>query len=239
MKKAIIVLVIIMVVCFVIAGILALIEINNMKLFTYDINQSETSELTETINSIEINSTKINDINIISTDDISVTATLNGTYKSITNKTVALNVKSISNNLEISVDNEGFLKWIELGDFNNTLELNIYIPKTYSKDLNLNIVCGDLNIDGISSNLYIDGVTSNINITYSKFDNAITINSVASKINLNLPKGSDYFVVQSKLLGNMTYSIDGTTTNSTLHNGKNKIEINGVISNFTINEYSK
>lgn len=139
MKKAVIILLIIMTVSYIVAGVLLGIQlrnINELETIIMDINKEEEIEISEKIKTIIFDSNIVDIVNIYSTKEEKVKIELTGEYISLIKKELGINTVANSNNLYIEIYEKGFIKYIEL-IYSTELKLDIYIPESYNKKINV------------------------------------------------------------------------------------------------------
>lgn len=258
MKKICSILSILMIISFTIAGVLSSIGYQNVATFEELLNETRNIEVSSSIEEIDLSTIEVDTLNILSTNEDNIYVELHGEYKSTTCKDVTLNIDSYRNSIKITMKKTRIFNFINLEYYSNNVVLDIYIPEKYNGSLELNTVCNNLNINNInidktkiegiieniqinkfSGRLEIDSVSSNIEITYVDFNDDLEINSIASDVYINLPIGSEYSVEQNAIPSSITYYIDNERTDRTRTNSRNKIEINGLNSDLSINEYTE
>ena len=150
MKKAVIILLIIMIISFTIAGILIGIQLQNMETLerkTITVENTKEIELSDKLREISIKSIFVDNINILSTSEDKIKVNISGSYSTIVDRKIDIYVHNKGKKLEIEIDQEGWFKYIQFGDYKNDLTLDIYIPETYNKEVEIKGMCKNLNIE--------------------------------------------------------------------------------------------
>jgi len=151
MKKATIILLIIMIVSFTVALVLVGIQIQNiddLKDAIYiSVNEIKEIDLTEEVNRITLDSETVDILNIYSTKEDKIKIEVNGEYISIISKGIEIYTKEKEGSLEISVREKGMPRYISLTIYNQGLMIDLYIPESYSEELKIDAYYDDIYID--------------------------------------------------------------------------------------------
>lgn len=161
MKKTIIILLIIMFISFIISGVLAGIQLQNMdnlKIRAVDVKEEKEIELSERLKEIVVKTSIVSNINILQSDGNKIKVTLEGNYRTVMDRRININLDNRVSTLKILAEQKGLLRYIQFGDYEDNLTLNIYIPEKYNKVLEIDAFYDNLNVDEkVSDNVKING----------------------------------------------------------------------------------
>lgn len=150
-KKAVLVLLVVMVASAVLAGILFVAQYGSAGFSIFNSDASSKNNIDEEktfasdgIRTLTVKSTSEN-INIISDDSSEIRAHLYGSYAS-SDKTLKpkLVVEKDGDNLVVSIDNKSGIMLLQ---FTCDLKLDIYVPKAYDKELDITSTSGEVSSD--------------------------------------------------------------------------------------------
>ena len=163
MKKLIITLLIIMLVSFTASIVLVAVQLKNIdqlrQSIIISVDDTKEIEISNEIKSIIVDSRILEDINVYSTEDEKLKAELSGGYISVISKEVKIEVTEKRNSIYIDVKENGVQRFLSSIIYETGLTLNIYIPESYKKELNIRARYDDIYIeDTILETLNIKGV---------------------------------------------------------------------------------
>ena len=242
-KTIVLWLTVIMIACFVIAAAIFIVT-GGINSFTGSNQQTINDEKTLSAEGIkEINLRTIStDINFITTDTNDIKLHLHGWTTSSSKASIpelATNVEN--NNLTAEVKNKnGF---INIGFYNTSLTLDVYVPKTYSKSIHVNTtsgkltieqlslasfsfnsVSGDMNLNSVNTNDTVIGTTSG-NIKLDAFTGNLKFNSVSGGLSANYTAFNNNISVSSvsgsstlTLPANSEFHLNFNSTSGNLNN---------------------
>ncbi len=164
MKKFVVILAIVMVASFALAAIIfvgeygrngfAGLENNLRPADAIDVNEEKTEAISG-IKNIKV-STSSDDITFIATDGKEVKAHYHGYYKSNDkNFKPEFTVTSIGDELTIKVSKSVGMLTIGNLSYSTDLKLDIYLPRSYSDNLQINVTSAKINIDELNLNNFI------------------------------------------------------------------------------------
>ena len=162
MKKATIILLIIMIASFTAAIILVgmqLQHLDELKSITVFVHEIREIKLSEKLKNITLESNIVKQVNIYSAEEDKIRIELDGEYISLVNKTIELSLVERPDTLRILVEEKGIQRYLSVIIYDTDLTLNVYIPAGYNKELNINVDYENIYIeDSIQDSLTIKGI---------------------------------------------------------------------------------
>ena len=150
MKKAFIVWLAIMLVSFTVSAILVGVYVGQYEGFEglkKVINETKEIELSGEINEIKVKSNVLSYINVLPTEENTIRVEVEEEYYAAIDKKINLYTYESGDSIHIEVKERAF---VSFGIYQPGLELNLYIPKTYTKTLKIDAEGAKLNVeDGI------------------------------------------------------------------------------------------
>jgi len=164
MKKAVFILLIIMLVSYITAIILVGIQIQNLDglrsaIMVVPVSQTREIEISEEINSITLDSSIVDTINIYSTTEEKIKVEVYGECISIVSKDINVYVTDKKESLKIVIKETGLQRYLKFIIYTIDLTLDVYIPETYNKEIKIDADYDDIYIEDILlENLTIKGI---------------------------------------------------------------------------------
>lgn len=148
----------------------------NISLFKYNINESNSYDLKDTLNSISISTYSV-DIVVSSSPSDKIEVNVSGKAKKDSSLNTLFNINN-SNSSEFSISEKSNLSLVR------NLTLNISIPSKYNKKLCINSASSDISLSGLNLNeVNINNTSGDLNINNTSSSNT-KINSTSGDINI-------------------------------------------------------